>query len=99
MGREVLEALRHDPDLDAVGAVDVKADDPLLWLPDGSGEIPFSAEVEDIIGKCQPDVMVDFTIADAAMAAARVAAKRGVNLVVGTTGLSPSEYRDSRRAT
>jgi len=97
MGQEVLGALCQDPELDAVGAVDLKADGDFLWLPNGSGEIPFSAEVEDIIGKCQPDVMVDFALADATMPAARLAAKQGVNLVIGTTGLSASDIGEIER--
>ena len=97
MGQEVLIALCQDVELEAVGAVDAKADRNLLSLPNGSGEIPFSSVLEDIIVKCRPDVMVDFTVADATLPAARVAAKRGANLVIGTTGLSASDIEEIDR--
>jgi len=97
MGREVLNALCRDAELKAVGAVDLKADRDRLLLPDGSTEIPFSSDLEAILSRSRPDVMVDFTIAKATMPAARLAASAGVNLVIGTTGLSPSDVDEIGR--
>ena len=91
VGREVLRALCSDAELKAAGAVDLKADSDRLPLPDGSGQIPFSADLETIIPQTNPDVMVDFTIREAAMPAIRTAARYGVNLVIGTTGLSSED--------
>lgn len=97
MGKEVLNALCQDDGLKAVGAADLKAKQDSLALPDGSGEIPFSTDLESILSHCRPDVMVDFTIRDATMAAVRVAAKQGVNLVIGTTGLSSEDIDEIER--
>ena len=97
MGQEVLSALCQDAELEAVGAVDLKTDRNLLSLPNGSGEIPYSSGLEDIITTCLPDVMVDFTVADATMPAARVAARKGVNLVIGSTGLSDNDVEEIER--
>jgi 4-hydroxy-tetrahydrodipicolinate reductase len=94
MGQEVLKTLCQDPELEAVGAADVKADRNVLPLPDGSGQIPYSSKLEEILAKCHPDVMVDFTVAEATMPAVRLAARQGVNLVIGTTGLSPSDIAE-----
>lgn len=91
VGREVLRALCSDAELKAVGAVDLKAKQDRLPLPDGSGDIPYSTELEPIIAKAKPDVMVDFSIKEAAVAAVRLAAKHGVNMVVGTTGFSATD--------
>jgi 4-hydroxy-tetrahydrodipicolinate reductase len=77
-----------------VGAVDLKADKERLLLHDGSGQIPFSSNLEQILARCHPDVMVDFTIASATMPAARLAARRGVNLVIGTTGLTAEDIEE-----
>jgi 4-hydroxy-tetrahydrodipicolinate reductase len=41
--------------------------------------------------------MVDFTVADATMPAARVAARKGVNLVIGSTGLSDNDVEEIER--
>jgi 4-hydroxy-tetrahydrodipicolinate reductase len=97
MGREVLNALCRDSELEAVGAVDLKAGQDHLSLPDGSGDIPFATEIGTILSHSRPDVMVDFTVAEATMPAARLAIKEGVNLVIGTTGLSPSDVEELGR--
>ncbi|MBE0416097.1 MAG: 4-hydroxy-tetrahydrodipicolinate reductase [Dehalococcoidia bacterium] len=97
MGGEVLSGLCQDGELEAVGAVDMKADRERLSLPDGSGEIPFSSNLEEILALTCPDVMVDFTIREATMPAVRLAAKQGVNLVIGTTGLSLEDIDEVER--
>ena len=97
MGREILSSLCQADGLKAVGAIDLEAKQDFLALPDGSGEIPFSTNLESILSHCRPDVMVDFTIRDATMAAAQVATKQGVNLVIGTTGLSSEDIGEIKR--
>ncbi len=94
MGREVLSALCRDGELEAVGAVDLKAVGDRLNLPDGSGDIPLSSNLGEVLSATHPDVMVDFTIASATMSAVRLAANKGVNLVIGTTGLSPENIAE-----
>ncbi|MFC2057199.1 4-hydroxy-tetrahydrodipicolinate reductase [Chloroflexota bacterium] len=88
VGREVVSALCQESEMQVVGAVDLKASEAYLPLPDGSGEIPISNDLNDILSKHQTDVLVDFSIAEATMPAARIAAKQGINLVIGTTGLA-----------
>ncbi len=97
MGQEVVKALCQEPDMKVVGAVELKVSEDFLTLPDGSGKVPFSADLERILTTCKPDVMVDFTIARATMPAARAAAGHGVNLVIGTTGLSKNELDEIAR--
>lgn len=97
MGTEVLNALCRDQQTEAVGAVDVAAIQDVLTLPDGSGSIPYSSNLELILDRCRPDVMVDFSIRDATMPAARIAATKGVNLVIGTTGLSEGDRQEIER--
>ena len=94
MGTEVLAAVSREPDLEPSGGVDKGATDDFLPLPNGSGRIPISSDLESILGTHKPDVMVDFTNAEASIAACRVAAAHGVNLVVGTTGLSEATIRE-----
>jgi len=88
VGQEVVKAVCREPEMQLVGAVDLKATQDSLTLPDGSGGVPFSANLDYILTSCQPDVLVDFTIAQATMPAVRIATERGVNLVIGTTGLT-----------
>jgi 4-hydroxy-tetrahydrodipicolinate reductase len=80
-----------------VGAVEVQVSEDYLPLPDGSGTVPFSSNLEHILAGCQPEVMVDFTTAEAAMPAVRIATKHGVNLVIGTTGFSTDDIGEMKR--
>ena len=94
MGREVLNAVCREPDLEAACGVDVGAAAGVISLPDGSGDMPVSSDLGGMIDSCRPEVMVDFTNASASVEASRVAAARGVNLVVGTTGLSEDNLKE-----
>jgi 4-hydroxy-tetrahydrodipicolinate reductase len=93
VGREVVNAVYQEPEMRLVGAIDIKASGSYLTLPDGSSKVPISTDVA-ILEKYQADVMVDFTIAKATIPAARAAAKLGVNLVIGTTGLTVDELNE-----
>jgi 4-hydroxy-tetrahydrodipicolinate reductase len=88
MGKEVTTAVCRDGGLRVVGAVDIKASEEQLPLPDGSGTVPLCRDLESALKRCQPQVVVDFSIAEAAISAARVALKRGINVVIGTSGLT-----------
>ncbi|MFC2006728.1 4-hydroxy-tetrahydrodipicolinate reductase [Chloroflexota bacterium] len=91
MGREVTNALCCEPKIQVAGAVELKASQDELPLPDDLGTVPFSSDLGYILTSCQPNVLVDFTTAKATLPAARLALKQGVNLVIGTTGLTADE--------
>ena len=91
MGQEVVRALCRESGMQLVGAVDLKALEDRLPLPDGSDTVPLSTDLEKIIAECQPAVIIDFSTARAVMPAVRVAIKRGIHLVIGTTGLNADE--------
>ncbi|MFC1941573.1 4-hydroxy-tetrahydrodipicolinate reductase, partial [Chloroflexota bacterium] len=76
------------------GAVELEVSQDYLSLPDGSGTIPLSSNLEHILTGCQPEVLVDFTTAQATMPAVRLAANKGVNLVIGTTGVTAEDISD-----
>jgi 4-hydroxy-tetrahydrodipicolinate reductase len=97
MGQTLVGALCQEPDMQIVGAIDLKAAEDKLTLPDGSGTVPFSLNLDYILTACQPEVLVDFSTAQAAMPAVRLTAERGVNLVIGTTGLSADDVKEIDR--
>ena len=97
MGREVINALCRESEMQVVGAVELKATEDYLPLPDGSGTVPFSSNLDYIITSCQPDVLVDFTTARATIPAVRIATKQGVNIVIGTTGLTSEDVSEMER--
>jgi len=88
MGRQVIEAVDRETELKVVGAVEKRVTQQYLALPSTSELVPFSSDLSFILGSCRPDVVVDFTNAETAMSAVRITARRQVNLVVGTSGLS-----------
>ncbi len=97
MGQEVLSALCRDPQLEPVGAVEKQVSEENLALPDGSGSIPFSSDLESVLIRCRPHVLVDFSVAEATMPAVRLAVKHDVRPVVGTTGLSAADLAEIER--
>jgi 4-hydroxy-tetrahydrodipicolinate reductase len=97
VGQQVVNALCHEPDMQIVGAIDIKAAEDYLPLPDSSGRVPFSPKLDYILTASQPEVLVDFTTAQATMPAARMATEHGVNLVIGTTGLTADDIKEIDR--
>jgi len=93
MGREIVNSLSQEPDIQIVGATELKVPADSLPLPNGS-TVPFSTDLESIIAKCKPQVIVDFTTAKAVMPMVRTAAKHGVNVVIGTTGITPDDIKE-----
>ena len=95
-GFETIKAICREEGIDAVGAVTQRADRGSSYcLPDGSGDIPLSHSLEEIIGDAQ--VVVDFTNAEGAMEAMRIAAVRGVNVVTGSTGFTQANLLEAER--
>jgi 4-hydroxy-tetrahydrodipicolinate reductase len=94
MGQTLVDALTSEADLQLVGAVDIKAAGDKLPLPDGSGMVPLSRDLAEIISATSPKVVVDFSVASAVMPAVRLSAERGVNLVIGTSGLSGDHIKE-----
>ena len=97
MGQTLVDALCREPEMQIVGATDIKATEDYLVLPDGSGRVPLSPELEQILIRCQPQVVVDFSTAKAVMPMVRLATEHGINLVIGTTGLSAEDIKEIDR--
>ena len=95
VGQEIVKAVCQEPDMVLAGGVDIKAAGALT-RPDGT-TAPFDGSVAEMIKSCEPDIMVDFTIAKASMPAVRIAAKNNVNMVIGTTGFSAAELDEMRK--
>lgn len=87
MGTETVAAVCREDDLSLVGAVCRRERGRALPLPDG-GEVPLSTDLAEILERTAPDVMVDFTNADACMEAVTATSARSVNMVLGASGLT-----------
>ncbi|MFC1969258.1 4-hydroxy-tetrahydrodipicolinate reductase [Chloroflexota bacterium] len=97
MGRETVNALCHQTEIQLVGAVELQVSEDTLALPDDSGTIPLSSDLNSILTDYQPDVLVDFTVGPATMPAVRMVTEKGVNLVIGTTGLTANDLAEIDR--
>jgi 4-hydroxy-tetrahydrodipicolinate reductase len=75
--------------LDAIGAGAV--------LP-GGVIVKSAFELESVLRESKPDVLIDFTIARAAVNNVCTAASLGIDLVVGTTGFSPEQHSQMKEA-
>lgn len=83
MGQAVVDAVSAADDMTVVCGVDPH--------PQGTETFPVHPSVEEALSAEEADVMVDFTRPDVAAANIRCALSRGVDCVVGTTGLAPEE--------
>jgi len=97
MGQQVVGAVMADTDLELIGAADIKADREYLSLAGLTRKVPLHTNLTSLIEMYHPQVVVDFTVPEAAMGAARLALKNGASLVMGTTGLSEADLKEIDR--
>lgn len=93
MGQQVLETVTNTLGMQPVGAADITASQGTIALPDGLGEVPISGALADVLDGA--DVVVDFTSAEGAASVLRAAAPRGVNIVIGSTGITDVIYEEA----
>lgn len=99
MGQAVVRAVDAEAGFKVVGAVDrsgnpkIGTDIGTLCGIDEIG-IKLSGDLKENISKCQPDVMVDFTMPEIVIVNAQMALKAGVRVVIGTTGMSKSDIAE-----
>jgi 4-hydroxy-tetrahydrodipicolinate reductase len=99
MGRTVCQAISEDPEMELVAAIDPEfAGIDLRQLTgvesNGVQVASDAAELE----RADAEVVVDFTVAAAALKNMRWCATRDIHAVVGTTGLSSSELDELKEA-
>ena len=97
MGQEITAAVVREPGLRAVGAVEKEVTQQYLALDETLELVPFSSDLASLLRSCDPDVVVDFTNAEVALTAARIAIGQKVNMVIGTTGLSQEDLAEIER--
>jgi len=83
MGRETVNAVRKQPDMELVGEVDIA---------NTGGET--TRDLGKAIKALKPDVIVEFTHPNVAMKNIRTILENNVHAVVGTTGLSEGDLKE-----
>jgi len=95
MGTLVIQEAARIEGMELVAGLDaVGAGKPLQ----GGLLVRDASQLEQVLKETQPDVLIDFTIAQAAVENACKAASLGVDLVVGTTGISPEQHSQMKQA-
>lgn len=93
MGQEVIKAVTTANDMTPIAAADGMAATDALILPNSSVTIPLSNNLGDVLDNAS--VVVDFSSAAGAMDVIRQGANHKVNVVIGSTGLSDSNYKEA----
>ncbi|MEN4007145.1 MAG: 4-hydroxy-tetrahydrodipicolinate reductase [Methanobacteriaceae archaeon] len=103
MGSKIIKTILKQDDMKVVAAIEAP-ETPLegkdIGEIAGVGKIGVpvngAEKLAEVLKEKKPDVLVDFTIADAAVNTIKTSAKYSVNVVVGTTGISEmDEIRDA----
>jgi 4-hydroxy-tetrahydrodipicolinate reductase len=92
MGTTLSRMITESGRLELVGGVDVR---PGCQF---GADVVESADLARLLEAQRPDVLIDFTVAAAAVGTIRTAADHGVALVVGTTGFSDEQAAANRAA-
>ncbi|MCX6005277.1 MAG: 4-hydroxy-tetrahydrodipicolinate reductase [Chloroflexi bacterium] len=94
MGQQAANAVAVEAGLELIGGADIKATRDHLVTPANNKAVPLYPDIDSLIESCRPDVLVDFSVAEAAVASAKLALKNGIHIVVGTTGLSDADLKE-----
>jgi len=92
MGMTIGRMVSESADLDLVGGIDIK---PGSFF---GADVVESSQLSWLLEEKQPDILIDFTVADAAVQNVKTGAKAGIALVIGTTGFTPAQRADMEAA-
>lgn len=102
MGSGIIKKISEQDDMQVVAAIEMP-NTPLAGTDAGEKagigpinvEITGSEKLAETLKKSNADVLVDFTIANAAVETIKTAAECGVNLIVGTTGFTEEQAKQN----
>ncbi len=95
MGMETAKAVHNDDQLELVGLVDIRArrEQGADLAGDNEFQLPVDNDLDSLLERAKPHIMVDFTNPQAVYNNVKAALKCGVGCVVGTTGLNEVELK------
>ena len=95
MGSLIVENITCSTDMQLVAAFDIsnfgKDAGEFAHVGNLGVQISDVKEIEAVLKKIKADVLIDFTAAGATVVNAPIAARSGVNLIIGTTGLTAEQ--------
>lgn len=104
MGRSIIRTLHSEEDMKLLHAFESTKSPHLgkdIGTVIGSGKtgviVRSSDELDETLKNTPPDVLVDFTVAEAAFNAIKTAASNSIDMVVGTTGFSEQQMEEIKK--
>ena len=104
MGSKIIKNILQQEDMQLVAAIEApttpfagKDVGEVIGAGTLGVEITPADELYQVLNDTKPDVLVDFTIANAAVETIKIASDNGINLVVGTTGFSDEQLNWIKR--
>ncbi|RJX38467.1 4-hydroxy-tetrahydrodipicolinate reductase [Paenibacillus pinisoli] len=96
MGREVVKMVLEDEALQLVAAVDPSSGpvDAGIFAGHSNTGVIVSATLDEALSGAKADVLVDFTVPQAAYGNTKTAIEYGVRPVIGTTGFTPEQIEE-----
>jgi|Deesub1362A_J573_1020465.scaffolds.fasta_scaffold00005_234 4-hydroxy-tetrahydrodipicolinate reductase len=101
MGSSIIKTVLSQEDMELVAAIEApgnpkKGEDigEILGIGRMNVKLSTAEQLKETLRSSIPDVLVDFTIADAAVETAKISAREGINLVIGTTGFSKEQLNE-----
>ncbi len=105
MGGNIIKKVLEQDDMEIVCAIEASSNERIggdvgevLNLGKIGVNITSSEDLDKTLKETNPDVLVDFTVADASVNTVKMAAKNGVDMVVGTTGFSEAQKEEISKA-
>lgn len=105
MGSKIIKTILKQDDMEVVAAIEapqtpLKGKDigEVIGVGNLGLKITTADVLKEVLMEKKPDVLVDFTIADAAVDTIKTSAECGVNLVVGTTGFSDEQMEEIKKS-
>ena len=101
MGSKIIKTILKQDDMEVVAAIEapetpLEGKDIGEVIGVGNIDVPINGaeKLAEVLKEKKPDVLVDFTIANAAVNTIKTSAEYGVNVVVGTTGISDGQMEE-----
>ncbi|MCZ3366932.1 MULTISPECIES: 4-hydroxy-tetrahydrodipicolinate reductase [Methanobacterium] len=105
MGSKIIRTILEQDDMKVVAAIEApntpfEGKDVGEVISVGTLGVPVNGaeKLAEVLTEKKPDVLVDFTIANAAVGTIKTSAECGVNVVVGTTGFSDEQMEEMKNA-
>ncbi|BDZ71105.1 4-hydroxy-tetrahydrodipicolinate reductase [Methanobacterium petrolearium] len=105
MGSMIINTILQQDDMQIVAAIEapntpLEGKDVGEVMGIGPINVPIvgAERLSQVLETKKPDVLVDFTIANAAVGTIKTTAESGVNLVVGTTGFSDEQMAENQKS-